>query len=78
MKDGDLELLLSVICGAGIEVQSDRRRKEEFLNLVKMYDPYLNALSKRLLMPLPEWIIREEREDNWKITAWGRSPSAIP
>ena len=78
LKAGDLELLLSILSGAGIEMKCDPQRDEDFCNLRKMYDPYLSALSKRLLMALPPWIIREEREDNWKTTAWSRSPRALP
>src|SRR3984957_15491724 len=40
-----------------------------------MYEPYLNALSKRLLMPLPTWGVGQRSVENWKRTAWGKISS---
>ena len=33
------------------------------------YEPYVAALSRRLLMPLPSWL-PSERQDDWQTTAW--------
>jgi hypothetical protein len=73
---GRLLSMVSIVCCQ--EENTDPQRDEKFSNLRRMYDPYLNALSKRLLMPLPRWIVPEEREDNWQTTAWGGGASAIP
>jgi len=43
--------------------------------LRKMYEPYLNGLSARLLMPLPTWGVGRKFVENWKRTAWGRISS---
>jgi hypothetical protein len=43
--------------------------------LREMYEPYLNALSKRLLMPLPTWGVGQRSVENWKRTAWGKISS---
>ncbi len=34
-----------------------------------LYEPYVAALSRYLLMPLPGWM-PEDRPDNWQATAW--------
>ncbi len=39
-----------------------------------MYEPYLNGLSRRLLMPLPSWGVGVNFAENWK-TVWGRVSS---
>ena len=39
-----------------------------------MYEPYLNGLSRRLLMPLPSWGVGVNSVENWK-TVWGRISS---
>jgi len=39
-----------------------------------MYEPYLNGLSRRLLMPLPSWGVGVNFVENWK-TVWGRISS---
>jgi hypothetical protein len=43
--------------------------------LREMYEPYLNGLSLRLLMPLPSWGVRERSVENWKRSAWGKISS---
>jgi len=46
---------------------------EEKLNMLRrMYEPYVNALSKHLLMPLPAWELEKAAADNWQISAWER------
>ncbi len=48
---------------------------KKLLELREMYEPYLNALSMRLLMPLPSWGVGRHFVDNWKRTAWDRISS---
>jgi ion channel len=43
--------------------------------LREMYEPYLNGLSLRLLMPLPSWGVNQGSVENWKRSAWGRISS---
>lgn len=48
---------------------------KKLLELREMYEPYLNGLSKRLLMPLPSWGVGHRFVENWKRTAWGKISS---
>ena len=43
--------------------------------LREMYEPYLNGMSSRLLMPLPSWGVGAHFVENWKRSAWGRISS---
>jgi hypothetical protein len=43
--------------------------------LREMYEPYLNGLSLRLLMPLPSWGVGAKFVENWKRSAWTRISS---
>ncbi len=43
----------------------------------RSYEPYVAALSRYLLLPLPEWVYESGRRDNWQSTGWGRR-SALP
>lgn len=45
--------------------------EEKLTELRAMYEPYVNALSNFLLMPLPVWAAKENTPDNWETTAWG-------
>ncbi|HXZ18663.1 MAG TPA: potassium channel family protein [Candidatus Acidoferrales bacterium] len=56
-------------CGGGQPAAEAEKRLSEFR---AMYEPYLNGLSLRLLLPLPPWISEEEAHYNWKTTAWQR------
>jgi hypothetical protein len=38
-------------------------------DLRAMYEPYVDALSRRLLMSLPSWL-PSQRQDDWQTTAW--------
>ncbi|HEV2491371.1 MAG TPA: potassium channel family protein [Candidatus Acidoferrales bacterium] len=40
--------------------------------LRQMYEPYVAALSDRLLMPVAGWSISTKPRDNWRTSAWAR------
>jgi hypothetical protein len=42
-----------------------------------MYEPYLNTLSDRLLMPLPSWTLAEPM-DNWRARFRNSLASRLP
>jgi len=48
---------------------------KKLTELREMYEPYLNGLSMRLLMPLPSWGVGRKSVENWKRTAWGKISS---
>jgi hypothetical protein len=47
----------------------------KLLQLREMYEPYLNGLSIRLMMPLPSWGVGGRFVENWKRSAWGKISS---
>jgi hypothetical protein len=66
------KLLVSSGAASGKFSEScDAKLKE----LRKMYEPYLNGLSRRLLMPLPSWGVGAHFVENWKRSAWGKISS---
>jgi hypothetical protein len=48
---------------------------KKLMELREMYEPYLNGLSVRLLMPLPSWGVGHSYVENWKRSAWGKISS---
>ena len=66
---------LLVECGVpGCTDAGDRKLRE----LREMYEPYVNGLSQRLLMPAPTWGLNAQNERDRARTIWGRitSPAA--
>jgi len=44
----------------------------------RSYEPYVAALSRYLLLPLPEWDYETQHRDNWQSTGWGRRTAPPP
>jgi ion channel len=57
-------------CATAAGAQEAGKRLHE---LREMYEPYVNGLAERLLLPLPPWIPAAEAHYNWRTTAWQRS-----
>jgi len=52
-------------------VNSDKADAPDRLaELRDVYEPYLHALSRRLLMTLPPWIHKNRVKDNWQGGPW--------
>jgi hypothetical protein len=56
----------------GIAVNESTAEPERLTELRVLYEPYLHALSRRLLMPLPPWIRTDHKKDNWQGGPWDR------
>ena len=68
---GEVRALLTE-CGTPQCTESGDLKLNELRN---MYEPYLNGLSLRLLMPLPSWGVGSKFVEYWKRTAWDRISS---
>ncbi len=73
MPPEELSGLHAQLSTAGVAF--DERLGERFRTFRAMYEPYMQALSARLAMPLPPLLPIEGARDNWKTSAWG-SPLA--
>ena len=72
LPDSDLKRLRDALTQAGFVFRDDEPSRKEFAELRGMYEPYLYALSQRLEMDVPPWILAKEITDNWRTSAWGR------
>ncbi|HVH10642.1 MAG TPA: potassium channel family protein [Gemmatimonadales bacterium] len=45
---------------------------ERLAELRRMYEPYVAALSRYLILSLPPWVPDRQRPDNWQTSAWDR------
>ena len=60
----------------GVTLAGDPAAAERLVELRALYEPYAEALSRRLYMTLPPWIRSEYRKDNWQGGPWDRAIQA--
>jgi hypothetical protein len=66
----DLERLRLRLEEGGVTMAMDEAAIEGLTALRASYEPYVNALSRHLRMPLPPWLPTRSAPDNWEVTAW--------
>jgi hypothetical protein len=70
LPPADLERLREMLRERGLVLASGDEADRVLGDLRASYEPYVNALSRRLRMPLPSWLPPEGAADNWEVTAW--------
>jgi len=74
----DLLRLWAMLREAGLDVQDGTNASAKLTKLRGMYEPFLNALAHRLLMPLPPIVPADANAaDNWQRSAWMRKTPGI-
>ena len=71
LPDEDLTRLRARLADGGMHLR-DGEMAERLAELRRMYEPYVVALAAYLAVPLPPWVRRGERPDNWQTSAWDR------
>jgi hypothetical protein len=77
--DGEtFERLRTKLAEAGLQVADPDESRHKLGQLRALYEPFGEALSRRLQLALPSWI-REARTENWREAAWRerRSPATL-
>jgi Ion channel len=59
-----------------VTVNDGADASERLAELRILYEPYVHALSRRLLMTLPPWIHTDRKKDNWQGGPWDRAIQA--
>lgn len=57
----------------GLMLAGGEEADEALGDLRASYEPYINAISRHLRMPLPAWVPAEGATDNWEVTRWESS-----
>ncbi|HEX9989475.1 MAG TPA: potassium channel family protein [Chloroflexia bacterium] len=63
----DLALLRSTLLTAGFIIRDDPVAEQRLSQMRQAYEPYVNALSRYLLMPLPPWFPVAGIPDDWQL-----------
>lgn len=71
LREGEADRARILMLKAGMEMRPPEHSREHLDELRRMYEPFVMALSRFVLMPLPDFQ-RENRPDNWQTSAWGR------
>ena len=72
LPEKDLEQLRSLLANAGVRIRREAEAEQKLLQLRMQYEPYVEALSRRLLIGLPSWTPRERKKDNWQAGPWDK------
>ncbi len=62
----ELEKLRKALAAIGYVLPEGQSINDRLRQLRETYEPYLNALGRFLLMPLPQWLPGESAKDNWE------------
>ena len=68
----ELAQLRKLLAEAGMRLQHDEEADQKLRKLRSLYEPYCQALARRLLFSVPPWIQSEKRKDNWQTGPWDR------
>ena len=72
----ELDQLRKTLAASGMRVHHDDTADQKLLKLRLLYEPYCEALSRRLLLTLPSWTRAEDKKDNWQGGPWDRALQA--
>lgn len=61
------------LAAAGVVLRSGPEAEQTLTELRRLYEPYVNSLSTRLMFALPRWTAGERAVHNWQTSAWERS-----
>jgi len=75
LPPSSLQVLRNSLAEAGVTVRKGLETDQKLWELRQMYEPYVQALSKHLLISLPPWFRVNVNPDSWQSSNW---PALIP
>jgi len=72
----DLGRLRKELAQHGVTLYEGEDAAERLAELRALYEPYVYAISGRLLFTLPQWIHAQPGKDNWQASPWDRAIQA--
>jgi voltage-gated potassium channel Kch len=69
LPPGRCRELYDLLTQSGIQLCYDESSRERLRQMRALYEPYAEALSRFLIMPLPQWFSFQPRKDNWQTVA---------
>jgi hypothetical protein len=78
LPPSDFRLLRQQLTDVGLNLRDGQEALERLTALRSRYEPFVNALSQRLIMPLPPCVPDRRVIHNWETSAWGRAGAPAP
>ena len=72
MTEAGFEEMRAALGNAGLRLKSDDVAHAKLAKLRGMYEPYVSATARNLMITLPPWMHLEKRRDNWQTGPWDR------
>ncbi len=76
LSAAEAQRLRAELTRRGVTLSDGADTSARLTELRALYEPYAEALGRRLFMALPPWIHSEPRKDNWKGGPWDRAIQA--
>lgn len=74
LPQGDVARLRAMLAEANAPLREGERADAKLNELRLLYEPYVYALSHRLLMELPPWLPSDDEVDAWRSSPWEFAP----
>ncbi len=72
LPDAEYQALRETLASAGLKLRSDEYGRDKLTRLRSMYEPYVHATGKNLMLTPPPWRHPERVRDNWQAGPWDR------
>jgi hypothetical protein len=72
LPEPEYEQLREALGRAGLHLRSDEYGREKLRKLRSMYEPYVHATGRNLMLTLPQWWHQDKKRDNWQAGPWDR------
>jgi Ion channel len=72
LPEEEFQALLSALNAAGLKLRADDYGRVKLAKLRSMYEPYIHATGRNLMLTTPLWRNPEKVRDNWQTGPWDR------
>jgi len=72
LPEDEFEALRGALAAAGLRLRSDEYGRDKLTKLRSMYEPYIHATGRNLMLTPPAWRRLEKTRDNWQAGPWDR------
>jgi hypothetical protein len=76
LTDEDFIALQEALASAGLILRSGDDARQKLAKLRSMYEPYVHAMGKVLMLSVPQWKHPQKVKDNWQAGPWDRAIQA--